>query len=77
MGGMAKKPKSDLEQARTGGQLLMDCLAALGARKGFGVPGESYLAVLDAMYDHQISNLSWHAKKWCGLYGGCVGQIDG
>jgi acetolactate synthase-1/2/3 large subunit len=53
MGGMAKKPKSDLEQARTGGQLLMDCLAALGARKGFGVPGESYLAVLDAMYDHQ------------------------
>ena len=35
----------------TGGSLLMDCLIGLGARKGFGVPGESYLAVLDAMYD--------------------------
>ena len=29
----------------------MDCLIGLGAHKGFGVPGESYLAVLDAMYD--------------------------
>ena len=38
---------------RSGGQLLMDCLVALGAQKGFGVPGESYLAVLDAMYDHR------------------------
>ena len=37
---------------RTGGQLLMDSLVALGATRGFGVPGESYLAVLDAMVDH-------------------------
>ena len=35
----------------TGGALLMDCLIALGGKRGFGVPGESYLAVLDAMYD--------------------------
>ena len=35
----------------TGGSLLMDCLIGLGAQKGFGVPGESYLAVLDAIYD--------------------------
>ena len=40
---------------RTGGQLLMDSLVALGATKGFGVPGESYLAVLDAMVDHANS----------------------
>ena len=39
--------------ARNGGQLLMQCLIGLGARKGFGVPGETYLAVLDAMYDHR------------------------
>ncbi len=37
---------------RTGGQLLMDSLVGLGATRGFGVPGESYLAVLDAMVDH-------------------------
>lgn len=36
---------------RNGGQLLVDCLIALGATKGFGVPGESYLAVLDALHD--------------------------
>lgn len=36
---------------RSGGQLLVDCLIALGARKSFGVPGESYLAVLDALHD--------------------------
>jgi len=37
--------------ARTGGQLLVDCLVGMGARKAFGVPGESYLAVLDALHD--------------------------
>lgn len=36
---------------RSGGELLVDCLMALGASKCFGVPGESYLAVLDAMHD--------------------------
>ncbi len=36
---------------RNGGQLLVESLVALGACKGFGVPGESYLAVLDALHD--------------------------
>ncbi|MFZ5962807.1 thiamine pyrophosphate-dependent enzyme [Thalassococcus sp. BH17M4-6] len=36
---------------RHGGQLLVECLGALGATKAFGVPGESYLAVLDALHD--------------------------
>ena len=34
-----------------GGKLLVECLVALGATKAFGVPGESYLPVLDAMHD--------------------------
>lgn len=34
-----------------GGRLLVESLMALGARIGFGVPGESYLAVLDALHD--------------------------
>ncbi len=36
---------------RNGGQLLVECLVALGATRSFGVPGESYLAVLDALHD--------------------------
>ena len=36
---------------RNGGQVLVQSLVTLGARKAFGVPGESYLAVLDALHD--------------------------
>ncbi|WP_420326154.1 thiamine pyrophosphate-binding protein [Mameliella sp.] len=36
---------------RHGGQLLVDSLVALGATRAFGVPGESYLAVLDGLHD--------------------------
>ena len=35
----------------TGGEILIDCLLGLGSQKAFGIPGESYLAVLDAIYD--------------------------
>ena len=42
--------------------LLMDCLIALGGTKGFGVPGESYLAVLDAMYDPWVSVVIHHCE---------------
>jgi acetolactate synthase-1/2/3 large subunit len=37
--------------ARTGGELVVASLLAQGATHAFGVPGESYLAVLDALYD--------------------------
>lgn len=36
---------------RTGGQLLVDCLVAHGVDTIFCVPGESFLAVLDALHD--------------------------
>ncbi len=44
-----------MEQAleRSGGELLAQCLLMNNASHGFGVPGESYLAVLDALYDVQ------------------------
>jgi acetolactate synthase-1/2/3 large subunit len=38
-------------KTRTGAQILVANLAAQGATRVFGVPGESYLAVLDALYD--------------------------
>jgi acetolactate synthase-1/2/3 large subunit len=37
--------------ARSGGVILVDSLLAQGATIAFGVPGESYLAVLDALHD--------------------------
>lgn len=36
---------------RTGAQHLVDTLVANGANTAFGVPGESYLALLDALYE--------------------------
>lgn len=38
---------------RTGGQLLVDALTQQGVERIFCVPGESYLAVLDALHDKQ------------------------
>src|ERR1043165_1142336 len=42
--------KSDL-QTRHGGKILADALAAQGVKMAFGVPGESYLPLLDGMHD--------------------------
>ncbi|TCB82204.1 thiamine pyrophosphate-binding protein [Acinetobacter sp. ANC 4173] len=36
---------------RTGGQVLVDALLVNGVERAFCVPGESYLAVLDALHD--------------------------
>jgi acetolactate synthase-1/2/3 large subunit len=38
-------------KARTGGRILVDNLAAQGCDRIFTVPGESFLAVLDALHD--------------------------
>jgi acetolactate synthase I/II/III large subunit len=40
--------------SRTGGQILVDALHVHGVEIAFGVPGESYLDVLDALHDSQI-----------------------
>jgi acetolactate synthase-1/2/3 large subunit len=42
---------ADPTLTRTGGQLLVDALKVHGVDMAFGVPGESYLSVLDALYD--------------------------
>ncbi|MEJ0046547.1 MAG: thiamine pyrophosphate-binding protein [Rhodospirillales bacterium] len=40
---------------RTGGQILVDQLSIHGVDTAFCVPGESYLAMLDALYDVRSS----------------------
>ena len=42
------------QQPRTGGQILVDALQIHGVDTAFGVPGESYLDVLDALHDSGI-----------------------
>ena len=42
---------ADSTLTRTGGQLIVDALKVHGVDMAFGVPGESYLSVLDAFYE--------------------------
>ena len=59
---------------RTGAQILVDALRVHGTDTIFCVPGESYLAVLDALYDHretirlvvarQDGGASYMAEAW-------------
>src|SRR3972149_5162272 len=49
---MSKAMRSN-DGTRTGGQILIDQLAIHGVRHAFCVPGESYLAALDAFNDHE------------------------
>ena len=46
----AKKPSN----RRSGGQVLVRALEIHGVDLAFGIPGESYLAVLDALVDSSI-----------------------
>ncbi|MGP1352257.1 MAG: thiamine pyrophosphate-binding protein [Parasphingopyxis sp.] len=48
---------SDTAKPRTGGQILVDNLVAQGCDRIFCVPGESYLAVLDALHDTEEIDL--------------------
>ena len=42
---------------RTGGKLLADQLVVHGCEVAFCVPGESYLPLLDGLYDHRTVRL--------------------
>ena len=42
---------------RTGGQILVDNLVEQGCDRIFCVPGESYLAVLDALHDLSLIHI--------------------
>ena len=53
-------PMTTCENSKTpgskiGGHLLVECLMAQGVTHAFGVPGESYLAVLDGFHAHADS----------------------
>lgn len=64
---------------RNGGQLLVESLIALGATKGFGVPGESYLAVLDALHDAQgrLDLVLCRNEGGAGLMAAAWGKLTG
>lgn len=64
---------------RNGGQLLVESLVALGATKGFGVPGESFLAVLDALHDTagKLDFINCRNEGGAGFMAAAWGKLTG
>ncbi|NOR61701.1 MAG: thiamine pyrophosphate-binding protein [Rhodobacteraceae bacterium] len=63
---------------QSGGQILANCLAKQGVKTIFGVPGESYLAVLDALVDHPEIRLIGNRNEGGAAFMACAhGQLTG
>jgi len=64
---------------RTGGRILADQLVLHGVRHAFCVPGESYLALLDALYDvrDRIELISARQDGGAGYMAGAYGKLTG
>ncbi len=62
---------------RTGGQLLVDQLVVQGVETAFCVPGESYLAVLDALRDAPIRLLTCRHEAGAANMADAYGKLTG
>lgn len=61
------------------GHLLVECLIAQGVTHAFGVPGESYLAVLDGLHVHQdkIKFITCRQEGGAAYMAEAVGKLTG
>lgn len=62
---------------RHGGKVLVECLEVLGAKHGFGVPGESYLTVLDGMYQSGMQFVNCRNEGGAGFMAAAYGKLTG
>jgi acetolactate synthase-1/2/3 large subunit len=67
----------EARMGRTGGELLIDCLEAQGVTTAFGVPGESYLAVLDALHDSPIRFVGCRQEGGAAFMAEAWGKLSG
>src|SRR5258706_9675949 len=68
-----------MTNARSGGQILVDQLKIHGVDLAFCVPGESYLAVLDALYDarEQIKLITCRMEAGAANMAEAYGKLTG
>ncbi|WP_026186501.1 thiamine pyrophosphate-binding protein [Ensifer sp. BR816] len=62
---------------KTGGQLVVEALVANGVRRISCVPGESYLAVLDALYDTDIDVVVCRQEGGAAMMADTWGRLTG
>ncbi len=68
---------TDAPRSRTGGQILVDQLVAQGVSRIHCVPGESYLAALDALYDSGVEVTICRQEAGAAMMAGTVGRLTG
>lgn len=62
---------------RTGAQILVDCLDAQDVTRMFCVPGESYLAVLDALHGNRIQSVVCRQEGGAAMMAEAEGKLTG
>lgn len=62
---------------KTGGQLIVEALEVNGVDRIYSVPGESYLAVLDALHDSAITNYVCRQEGGAAMMADCYGRLTG
>ena len=62
---------------KTGGKLIVEALEANGVDRMFCVPGESYLAVLDALHDSSIRTVVCRQEGGAAMMADCQGRLTG
>ena len=68
---------SDAMPMRTGGQILIDQLVAQGVDRLACVPGESYLAALDALYGSPIDVIACRHEGGAAIMAEAYGKLTG
>src|ERR1051325_886191 len=63
--------------SRTGGEILIDQLVAHGVSHAFCVPGESYLAALDAFHGRPIELVVCRHETCAAIMAEAVGRTTG
>jgi acetolactate synthase-1/2/3 large subunit len=63
--------------SRSGGQILVDALQVHGVDTAFGVPGESYLDVLDALHDSAIRFVINRQEGGAAFMADAYGKLTG
>ncbi|MGF6308633.1 acetolactate synthase-1/2/3 large subunit [Bradyrhizobium sp. i1.8.4] len=63
--------------ARTGGQILIDQLVVQGVERVTCVPGESYLAALDALHDSPVDVVICRAEGGAAMMAEAYGKLTG
>jgi acetolactate synthase-1/2/3 large subunit len=65
------------DNMRSGGEILVDQLLIHGVRHAFCVPGESYLAALDAFYDRDIKLTVCRHESAAAIAAEAIGKATG